>query len=48
VVSLADVFEYVDEEEFEDLVHFHQCIGDGLRRSPYWQYNPMIGESKTA
>jgi hypothetical protein len=48
VVSLADVFDYVDEAEFEDIVHFHQCIGDGLRRSPYWQYNPMIGESKSA
>ena len=48
VVSLADVFSYVDGEEFEDLVSFHQAVGDGLRDSPYWKYNPMVGESRSA
>lgn len=48
VVSLADVFEYVSEDSFEDLVAFHQAIGDGLRDSPHWQYNPMIGEDRSA
>lgn len=48
VVSVADVFEYVDEEEFADLVDFHRAVGDALRESPYWRYNPVTGESTTA
>lgn len=48
VVSLADIFDYVSGDEFEDILAFHRAIGDGLRASPYWQYNPMVGESKTA
>jgi hypothetical protein len=48
VLSLADVFEYVSEESFEDIVEFHQAIGDGLRDSPNWQYNPMVGEDQSA
>ncbi|MFC7177618.1 DUF5785 family protein [Halosegnis marinus] len=48
VVSLADVFEYVEEGEYDDIVSFHQAVGDGLRASPYWQYNPMIGDDVSA
>lgn len=48
VVSLAEVFEYVSEDRFGDLVAFHQAVGDGLRDSPYWQYNTMIGEEQSA
>lgn len=48
VVSLADIFEYVDGEEFADILAFHRAVGDGLRDSPYWQYNPSIGEQRSA
>jgi hypothetical protein len=48
VVSVADVFEYVDAREFEDIVAFHRAVGDALRESPYWTYNPVVGESRTA
>jgi hypothetical protein len=48
VVSVADVFEYVDAAEFEDIVAFHRAVGDALRESPYWTYNPVVGESRTA
>ncbi|WP_255149291.1 DUF5785 family protein [Halorarius halobius] len=48
VVSVADVFEYVDAEEFEDIVDMHRAVGDALRASPYWQYNPQVGESRSA
>lgn len=48
VVSVADVFEYVDAEEFENLMTFQQAIGDALRESPYWTYNPVVGESRSA
>ncbi|RNJ26352.1 DUF5785 family protein [Halosegnis longus] len=48
VVSLADVFEYVEEDTFDDLLHFHKCIGQGLRDSPHWKYNPFVGEDQTA
>lgn len=48
VVSVADVFEHVEVEAFDDFVKFHQAIGDALRESGYWQYNPQIGEDRTA
>lgn len=48
VVSVADVFEYVDAESFEDIVAFHRGVGDALRASPYWRYNPVVGESRSA
>ena len=48
VVSLAEVFEYVDEDSFDDLLDFHRCIGEALRDSPHWQYNPITGEGQSA
>jgi hypothetical protein len=48
VVSVREIFEYVDEDEFGDIVAFHRAIGGALRASPYWNYNPQVGESRTA
>ena len=48
VVSIEAVFEHVDEAEFDDILDFHQAVGDGLRDSPHWQYNPTIGERQSA
>ena len=38
VVSVADIFEHVDESEFDDFVEFHQTVGDALREAGYWNY----------
>ncbi|MFB6092849.1 MAG: DUF5785 family protein [Haloquadratum sp.] len=38
VVPVADIFEYVDETEFEDLVAFHKAVGRAMREGGYWFY----------
>ena len=38
VVSVEDIFEHVDQSEFEDFVDFHQTVGDALREAGYWNY----------
>lgn len=46
VVSVADVFEYVEADEFEDMLAFHRAVGDALRASPFWEHNPTAGGSR--
>ncbi|WP_284009480.1 DUF5785 family protein [Haloarcula pelagica] len=38
VVSVADIFEYVDREEFEDFPDFHKALGAALREADWWPY----------
>jgi hypothetical protein len=38
VVSVADIFEHVREEEFEDFVEFHRAVGRAMRRAGHWTY----------
>jgi hypothetical protein len=38
VVSVADVFEHVDQAEFEDFPDFHTAVGSALRGADYWPY----------
>jgi len=39
VVSVADVFEHVDEDaEFADFPAFHRAVGEALREADYWPY----------
>ena len=38
VVSVEDIFEHVEEQEFEDIVEFHGAIGRGMRRGGIWSY----------
>ncbi|MFB6081149.1 MAG: DUF5785 family protein [Haloferacaceae archaeon] len=38
VVPVADVFEEVDQEEFEDLIDFHRAVGRAMRAGGYWPY----------
>ena len=38
VVSVADIFEYVDQEEFADFPDFHKALGRGLREADWWPY----------
>jgi len=36
VVSVADIFEHVEEERFEDIVDFHTAVGRAMRRGGMW------------
>ena len=38
VVSLRDIFEGVEEEEFEHIVAMHKAVGRTMRDSGYWFY----------
>jgi len=38
VVSVADIFAHVDEEEFEEFQSFHGAVGRALRAAGYWPY----------
>lgn len=38
VVSVSDIFEYVDRDEFEDFPDFHKELGRALREAGYWPY----------
>ena len=40
VVSVGDIFEYVEGEEFETMVDFHKAVGKGMRRGGFWDYHP--------
>jgi hypothetical protein len=37
VVSVADIFEHVDETEFEDIVAFHRAVGQAMRENDMWE-----------
>ena len=38
VVSVEEIFEYVDADEFDDILHFHRELGAGMREGGYWFY----------
>jgi hypothetical protein len=38
VVSVEDIFEYVDQESFEDFPDFHKAVGRALREADWWPY----------
>lgn len=37
VVSVADIFDHVDESEFEDIVDFHRAVGQAMREADMWE-----------
>ena len=37
VVSVADIFEHVEEETFEDIVAFHRAVGRAMRANDMWE-----------
>jgi hypothetical protein len=39
-VSVADIFEHVDAEEFDDKVAFHRAVGRAMRSAGLWEYRP--------
>ena len=38
VVSVEEIFENVDAQEFEDFVEFHRTLGVAMRENGYWFY----------
>ena len=40
VVSVADIFEHVPEDEFADILTFHRAVGRGMRAGGFWDYHP--------
>jgi hypothetical protein len=38
VVSVRDIFEGVDAEEFADFVEMHRTLGEAMRENDYWFY----------
>ncbi len=46
---MADIFEHVDQEEFEDFPDFHKSLGRALREADWWpsdstgRFAPMLG-----
>jgi len=41
VVSVADIFEYVDATEFADKVAFNTAVGQALRAGDFLDYHPV-------
>jgi hypothetical protein len=38
VVSVADIFDHVEQSEFEDFPDFHKAVGSALREADLWPY----------
>jgi len=47
VVSVADIFEYVEAEKFESFVDMHGEVGDAMRRGDFWDYHPVGADPET-
>ncbi|MFB6105258.1 MAG: DUF5785 family protein [Halobacteriaceae archaeon] len=41
VVSVADIFEFVDDDEFADKVAFNKAVGQALRDGDFLDYHPV-------
>lgn len=37
VVSVADIFEDVEEDEFEEIIAFHRAVGRAMREHDMWE-----------
>lgn len=38
VVSLREIFEHVEEAEFDDILHMHKAVGRAMRNAGLWNY----------
>jgi hypothetical protein len=39
VVSVEEIFDHVDREEFEDFPQFHRSVGRAMREEGYWFFD---------
>ena len=44
VVALSDIFEYVEEDEFETILDMHKAVGKAMRAGSFWEYHPKGSE----
>lgn len=47
IVSVADIFEYVEGDSFENVVEFHRAVGDAMRAGGFWDYHPVGANPET-
>ena len=40
VVPMSEIFERVDQEEFETITDMHAAVGDAMRAGDFWEYHP--------
>ncbi|ARS88722.1 DUF5785 family protein [Natrarchaeobaculum aegyptiacum] len=40
VVAMSDIFEYIDDEEFETILDMHKAVGAAMREGDFWDYHP--------
>ena len=40
VVSVADIFAHVDDNEIENKVEFHRAAGKSMRENDMWEFHP--------
>ncbi|QFU83531.1 DUF5785 family protein [Natronorubrum aibiense] len=40
VVAMREIFEYVDEPEFETILDMHKAVGAAMRTGDFWDYHP--------
>ncbi|MFB6082081.1 MAG: DUF5785 family protein [Halanaeroarchaeum sp.] len=40
VVSVAEIFEHVEADTFDDKVAFHKAVGKAIREQGLWEYRP--------
>lgn len=45
VVSVAEIFEHVDGETFEDFTSFHRAVGSAMREGGFWEFTPDAAPS---
>ncbi|SEV96413.1 DUF5785 family protein [Natrinema salifodinae] len=41
IVAMREIFEYVDEEEFETILDMHKAVGNAMREGNFWKYHPQ-------
>ena len=40
VMSVAEIFEYVEPESFETKDDFHRAVGNAFRKNDLWEFHP--------
>ncbi|ELZ10048.1 MULTISPECIES: DUF5785 family protein [Natrialba] len=41
VVPLSEIFEFVEQAEFETITDMHKAVGAAMRQGGFWDYHPQ-------
>jgi hypothetical protein len=44
IVSVREILDHVDQEEFEDFPSFHGAVGDAMRAEGLWEFQPEASD----